>query len=112
MQEIPTRMYLDPPCTATGAGRAGPARGSVGWSARIASARALVARSLVPAADMTIFAGAFLLAYLLRFDFNVPPNEQAAWLVQSPFVILIQYAALRACGIYWFIWKYIGLEEL
>ena len=62
--------------------------------------------------DLIVFSAAFTVAYLLRFDFDIPNNERAHWLVQLPFVLLIQFASLRFFGVYRLIWRYIGMSEL
>ncbi len=58
--------------------------------------------------DLAILAAAFVLACLLRFDFNPP----ASTLIQLPLVVLIQFVTLSALGIYSFIWRYIGMAEI
>lgn len=62
--------------------------------------------------DLIVFAVAFTLAYLLRFDFVIPQHERSRWLVQLPIVILIQFGALRFFGVYKFIWRYVGMAEI
>ena len=62
--------------------------------------------------DLIIFSAAFTVAYLLRFDFEIPKGERLHWLVQLPFVLLIQFASLRFFGVYKLIWRYIGMSEL
>jgi FlaA1/EpsC-like NDP-sugar epimerase len=61
--------------------------------------------------DFVVLAGAFILAYLLRFDFAPPQHELIEALNQLPAVILIQFTVLYLAGIYKFIWRYIGLTE-
>jgi FlaA1/EpsC-like NDP-sugar epimerase len=62
--------------------------------------------------DVVILFGAFVIAYLLRFDFSLPKNEVVSGLIQLPFVVLVQLLALRMAGIYRFIWRYVGMSEL
>jgi FlaA1/EpsC-like NDP-sugar epimerase len=62
--------------------------------------------------DLAALASAFALAYLLRFDFSVPPDELQRALIQLPYVVLIQLVALIMTGVYTFIWRYIGLAEV
>jgi FlaA1/EpsC-like NDP-sugar epimerase len=61
--------------------------------------------------DGAILLLAFALAYLLRFDFAVPPYHVRAALHQLPLVILAEWIALFGLGVYTFIWKYFGLPE-
>ena len=61
--------------------------------------------------DFLVLASAFVLAYLLRFDFAPPHREIINALNQIPVVILIQFAVLYLAGIYKFIWRYISLTE-
>jgi FlaA1/EpsC-like NDP-sugar epimerase len=62
--------------------------------------------------DLVILVGAFALAYLLRFDFDIPAQERFHWLIQLPCVVLVQFAALQVFGIYKFIWRYVGMAEV
>ena len=63
-------------------------------------------------ADVFVLAGAFVLAYQLRFDFQVPPAEVPRAVQQLPYVAAIQLMALRVSGVQAFIWRYIGMTEL
>ncbi|HEX5719208.1 MAG TPA: nucleoside-diphosphate sugar epimerase/dehydratase [Thermoanaerobaculia bacterium] len=62
--------------------------------------------------DIVILLGSFVVAYLLRFDFDIPDDELARMLVQLPLVLLLQFAALALAGIYSFVWRYVGLREV
>lgn len=62
--------------------------------------------------DLAVLGAAFALAYLLRFDFNVPEQELRHGLLQLPFVLAIQFPILFVSGIYAFIWRYIGMPEI
>jgi FlaA1/EpsC-like NDP-sugar epimerase len=64
------------------------------------------------ALDLVVLVAAFALAYLLRFDFAIPAPYRLAGLVQLPYVVSIQFAALNLAGVYAFIWRYIGLTEM
>src|ERR1041384_5061155 len=61
--------------------------------------------------DLTVLIAAFLLAYLLRFDFAVPRRQFTDLFTQLPYVVLIQMAALFLAGVYTFIWRYVGMSE-
>ena len=75
------------------------------------SARCLTRRTQT-VLDLLALAGAFVLAYLLRFDFVLPANELAHLLIQGPLVVAIQFSALRVAGVHSFIWRYVGLSEI
>lgn len=62
--------------------------------------------------DLAVLAGAFLLAYLLRFDFSIPSPERSRVLVQLPVVLVLQLAAFLLAGIHNFVWRYISLSEV
>jgi FlaA1/EpsC-like NDP-sugar epimerase len=62
--------------------------------------------------DVCVLAGAFAIAYLLRFEFMLGPAERQRLMWQLPGVVLLQLLSQRAWGIYKFIWRYIGLSEL
>jgi FlaA1/EpsC-like NDP-sugar epimerase len=55
---------------------------------------------------------AFVLAYLLRFDFAIPEQEKQRMLYQLPFVLLFQLILMRLAGIYAFVWRYVGMAEM
>ena len=62
--------------------------------------------------DLFVLTQAFVFAYLLRFDFNIPQHDLYRGLVQLPLVIAIQFSALRLSGVHSFIWRYVGMAEL
>ncbi len=62
--------------------------------------------------DLAILVAAFALAYLLRFDFQVPRSQVASALVQAPLVVLIEFGVIVLLGIYHFVWRYIGMAEI
>src|ERR1017187_4935861 len=62
--------------------------------------------------DVSVLAGAFVAAYLLRFEFMLGPAERQRLIWQLPVVVLLQLLSQRVWGIYKFIWRYIGLSEL
>src|SRR5450830_1897285 len=72
----------------------------------------LLTRRVQVLIDVSMLAGAFAAAYLLRFDFMLGPVERQRLIWQLPFVVLLQLLSQRAWGIYKFIWRYIGLSEL
>ena len=64
------------------------------------------------ALDLVVLIAAFILAYLLRFDFDIPRDNSIPMLKQLPYVVLIEFAALIMAGVYTFIWRYIGMAEI
>lgn len=62
--------------------------------------------------DLLVLAGAFVLAYLLRFDFNLPHTEWENVARQLPYVMLLQLGLSLAFGIPSFVWRYISLAEV
>jgi FlaA1/EpsC-like NDP-sugar epimerase len=69
-------------------------------------------RQLQSLLDLIVLAGAFLLAFLLRFDFVIPPEWLHPMILQLPYVILAQFAILSLIGSNSFIWRYIGLAQV
>ena len=65
-------------------------------------------------ADVAVLCGAFFLAYLLRFNFDIEENyiyfDNA--LIQLPFVVFVQFASLFLVGAYSIIWRYVSLEDI
>jgi FlaA1/EpsC-like NDP-sugar epimerase len=62
--------------------------------------------------DTAMLVLAFMLAYLLRFEFAVPEKEIGNAFQQLPYVVLIQLGALALAGVYSFIWRYVGMGEI
>src|SRR3954466_3587188 len=61
--------------------------------------------------DLLVLISSFALAYLLRFDFELPHGQAEDFLTQLPYVVLLQMAALSLAGVYTFIWRYVGMSE-
>jgi FlaA1/EpsC-like NDP-sugar epimerase len=64
------------------------------------------------AADFSVLLGAFVFAYLLRFDFDLTERDLHRLSLQLPYVVLIEFLALLLAGVYRFIWRYIGMAEV
>lgn len=62
--------------------------------------------------DLSILFGALIIAYLLRFDFDIPRNNQRSLMIQLPFVVLLQFVALSLAGGRNFIWRYAGMAHI
>ncbi|MFQ5350482.1 MAG: polysaccharide biosynthesis protein, partial [Thermoanaerobaculia bacterium] len=62
--------------------------------------------------DLSLLVAAFALAYLLRFDFRIPPEYLVNGLAQLPVVVLSQFVIVLFGGIYAFIWRYISMAEI
>lgn len=62
--------------------------------------------------DAVVLLLAFGLSYWIRFEFELKPGVAAACVRQAPWVVLLQFGALSVCGVYFFIWRYIGLSEI
>ncbi len=67
---------------------------------------------LVVGATLVIFAGSFLLSWLLRFEFMVPTVESSFMVLALPFVLGIKLIVLYLWGIYRILWAYIGIRDL
>ncbi len=62
--------------------------------------------------DIATLVVAFVVAYLVRFEFAVPAKELGNAFQQLPYVVLIQFGALALAGVYSFIWRYVGMGEI
>ena len=62
--------------------------------------------------DLGALVTAFCLAYLLRFEFSIPPDNLSFGLVQLPIVVLLQFLILLLLGVYQFVWRYVGMREI
>lgn len=71
----------------------------------------LLIRQVQYSIDILMLVGAFALAYLLRFEFVIPPGQRVQALVQLPYVLAIQLVALLLVGVYSFVWRYVGFRE-
>lgn len=71
----------------------------------------LLARATQATVEIACLAGAFALAYLLRFDFDVPQSDEVDFLIQLPLVIILQVVALRLFGAHRFIWRYTSTRD-
>ncbi|MFQ5527090.1 MAG: polysaccharide biosynthesis protein [Thermoanaerobaculia bacterium] len=69
-------------------------------------------REVQYALDLSVLALAFALAYLLRFDFEVPGEYVRPALVQLPLTVGIQFAVILTLGVYSFVWRYVGMTEV
>ena len=63
-------------------------------------------------ADVAVLCGAFLLAYLLRFEFDIGEYYFNNALNQLPFVVFVQFASLFLFGAYSIIWRYVSLDDI
>ncbi len=63
-------------------------------------------------ADVAVLCGAFVLAYLLRFDFQLSEYYFDNALNQLPFVVFVQFAALFSVGAYSIIWRYVSIDDI
>ncbi len=64
------------------------------------------------AADIFVLGGAFFLAYLLRFDFQINEYYFDNALNQLPFVVFVQFASLFLVGAYSIIWRYVSIDDI
>ncbi len=64
------------------------------------------------AIDLAVMVAAFALSYLLRFDFDVPPEYVQMAISQLPLVLAAQSAALYLSGAPSFVWRFIGIAEV
>lgn len=62
--------------------------------------------------DLSLLIAAFIAAYLLRFDFYIPPEEVRNFLTQLPLVVLLQFVAMTMVGARGSIWRYTDLAHL
>src|SRR5256885_379137 len=72
----------------------------------------LLSRRLQFLLDVAVLVAAFSLAYFLRFDFAIPPEWLHKVLVQLPYVVLLQFAALNLAGGRSFIWRYTSITHV
>jgi FlaA1/EpsC-like NDP-sugar epimerase len=59
-----------------------------------------------------LIAAAYLVAYLLRFDFAIPPRYQQTFLMTLPLLVAIRLAGFYLMGVYRGIWRYASVGDL
>jgi FlaA1/EpsC-like NDP-sugar epimerase len=74
--------------------------------------RHLLATGIQAFLDLSVLLLAFVAAYLLRFDFKIPPEEIRNFITQMPLVVLLQFVALTICGARSSIWRYTDLAHV
>jgi hypothetical protein len=74
--------------------------------------RPFIDRRTTYAFDLAVMGLAFGLAYLLRFEFDVPLDHRHHAVLQLPLVLAVQFAALYLSGALAFVWKYVGMTEV
>lgn len=62
--------------------------------------------------DFSILLAALLVAYLLRFEFELPRSEIYSILIQIPFVAVLQFVMLSLTGARSAIWRYTGMGHI
>jgi FlaA1/EpsC-like NDP-sugar epimerase len=62
--------------------------------------------------DFFMLAGAFALAYLLRFDFSLPTEQIPIVVSQILFVVPFQFCVLRFFKVHKFIWRHVSIQEM
>jgi len=62
--------------------------------------------------DVLLLVAAFAAAYLLRFDFQFPPDTMRDFVTQIPMVVLVQFVALTISGARSSIWRYTDLAHI
>jgi FlaA1/EpsC-like NDP-sugar epimerase len=68
-------------------------------------------KNLQFALDLSILVLAFLISYLLRFDFTLTDIGFTDCLLQLPLVVTIQFISLNIVGVHSFFWRFVGLAE-
>ena len=62
--------------------------------------------------DSTAISLAYFLAFLLRFDFSLPPGEAYNFAVTLPVILVLRLAAFYYFGLYNGIWRYASMADL
>ncbi|HVR30121.1 MAG TPA: hypothetical protein VMS86_11385, partial [Thermoanaerobaculia bacterium] len=91
-------------------------RGSLQHVKQCASAPGLSARLLRRETqfllDVAALSLAFVVAYLLRFDLQIPERYLRLVVLQLPLVVLLQFLTLAGAGVYSLIWRFVGIADL
>ena len=68
--------------------------------------------TLVFISDVTLAMLAWWGAFLLRFNFSIPPTYMSGMLYAMPFVVAVQALVFRGFGLYQGIWRFASLPDL
>src|SRR6266702_332894 len=68
-------------------------------------------RILVFLLDVALIISAFVLSFLLRFDFQVPPLERELLLSGLTVILIVKPLVFVASGMYRNIWRYASLQD-
>ncbi len=68
-------------------------------------------RGLQGAIDLIVLSAAYWLAFLLRFEMDIPPLWMTVALATWPYVVALEYGVLALFGVPRFAWRYIGIRE-
>lgn len=68
--------------------------------------------ALVFISDITLAMLAWWGAFLLRFNFSIPPTYVQSMLFAMPFVVIVQALVFRGFGLYQGIWRFASLPDL
>ncbi len=72
----------------------------------------VASRALQILLDLAALSVAFGLAFVIRFDSDVPRDMVQRWLLLLPYVVALEYACLHFFDVPKFAWRYIGLREV
>ena len=72
----------------------------------------LYRRLAIVAVHMVLITLAYLLAYLLRFDFSFPPDQWLRFLRTLPFLLLIRLTVFYRFHLYEGIWRYVSMQDI
>jgi FlaA1/EpsC-like NDP-sugar epimerase len=69
-------------------------------------------RALIVAFNGAIVCAAYLGAFHIRFEFNLPPYYLLLFLDTLPFLLIIKIVVYHYFGLYSGLWKYVSMEDL
>src|SRR5688500_5287792 len=69
-------------------------------------------RWLIVAAHLPLLGFAYALAYALRFDFALPPDELRRFWVTLPLLLAVRLGAFAWYGLFQGMWRHAGLPAL
>jgi FlaA1/EpsC-like NDP-sugar epimerase len=72
----------------------------------------LVKRSLQVVLDLLVVSIAYWLAFLFRFEFQLPEQVAELFLINWPVVVLVHYAGLALFGVPRMAWRYMSMHDM
>lgn len=69
-------------------------------------------RPVIVCIHVVLVALAYTLAFLVRFEFQLPPGEREELLLTLPFVVVLRLAIFAWFHLYGGLWRYVSMRDM